>query len=133
LTLVDSNILLDLVTRDERWAAWSLEALGAAAARGPVVMNEIVYAEISVRYARSEEVDAFIEGVGLTMEAVPRPALFHAAKVFERYRKLGGTRTGVLPDFFIGAHAATADLPLLTRDPQRYRSYFPAVRLLMPG
>lgn len=132
MTFVDSNVLLDLVTRDEDWAAWSLDALDTAALHGPLVINDIVYAEISVRYARVEDVDNFIAGVGLKKLSIPRHALFLAAKAFDRYRKTGGTRTGVLPDFFIGAHAEIAEIPLLTRDQKRYRTYFPTIRLIAP-
>lgn len=90
------------------------------------------YAELSVRYARIEALDAFVDQAGLKLTPLPRTALFLAGKVFTRYRRGGGTRTGVLPDFFIGAHAAIQNLPLLTRDVARYRSYFPTVTLITP-
>ena len=133
MTLVDSNILLDIATRDEDWAPWSLSALEEAALRGPLVINDVVYAEISVRYLDIADVDEFAARIGLEMHAMPRAGLFLAAKAFERYRRAGGTRTGVLPDFFIGAHAAIMEMPLLTRDARRYRSHFPTVGLISPS
>ncbi len=132
MTLVDTNVLLDIATDDSRWANWSLQQLDAASIRGPVVINAVVYAEFSVGYARIEELDAVLADAGIALLDMPRAALFLAGKVFQRYRAQGGTRTGVLPDFFIGAHAAVAELALLTRDPQRYRAYFPTVTLMTP-
>ncbi len=92
----------------------------------------MVYAELSVRFATIEALDAVVDEAGLAFAAMPRAALFLAGKAFQRYRAAGGSRTGVLPDFFIGAHAAVADLPLITRDPVRYRTYFPTVELVAP-
>jgi predicted nucleic acid-binding protein len=97
-----------------------------------MVINAIVYAELSVRFGRIEDLDEALDDGQLAMAQIPRPALFLAGKVFQRYRSAGGTRAGVLPDFFIGAHAAVADLPLLTRDVQRYRTYFPSLELIAP-
>lgn len=131
-TLVDTNVLLDVATNDRVWADWSLRQLDAAALRGPLLINDITYAELSVRYARVEDVNIFIDTASLTLERLPRAALFLAGKVFQDYRASGGVRTGVLPDFFIGAHAAVEALPLLTRDVQRYRSYFPKLKLIAP-
>ena len=130
LTLVDTNILLDLVTDDPVWADWSIRQLDAAAVNGPLVINGVVYAELSVRFERIEDLDEVLNEAGITMEEIPRSALFLAGKVFRRYRAAGGNRTGVLPDFFIGAHAAVSKLPLLTRDIQRYRTYFPTIKLI---
>ncbi len=132
-TLVDTNVLLDLVTDDPRWAGWSQRALEQAGLRGRLVINDVIYAELSVRYARMEALDAMLAQAGLVLEALPRPALFLAGKAFAAYRRRGGGRTGVLPDFFIGAHAAVAGLALLTRDAGRYRSYFPTVDVLAPA
>jgi len=132
VTLVDTNVLLDLVTDDPVWADWSVRQLEAAALRGTLTINSVVYAELSVRFERIEEVDAVLEQAGITLEEIPRAALFLAGKVFQRYRMAGGSRAGVLPDFFIGAHAAVSGLPLLTRDMKRYRSYFPSVTLIAP-
>lgn len=133
MTLVDTNVLLDLVTDDPTWADWSLSRLEAASLEGPLLINDAVYAELAVRYERIEQLEAFIGEAGLEMVPMPRAALFLAGKVFTRYRRAGGSRTGVLPDFFIGAHAAVAQLPLLTRDVRRYRTYFPSLTLIAPG
>ena len=133
MTLVDTNVLLDLVTDDQDWAEWSIEQLEAASLRGPLLINDVVYAELSVRYSRIEDLDAFLDAAGLEIATMPRPALFLAGKVFTQYRKSGGSRTGVLPDFFIGAHAAVGELPLLTRDVGRYRTYFPSLMLITPA
>jgi predicted nucleic acid-binding protein len=131
-TLVDTNVLLDLATADPNWADWSVGALDAAALAGPVWINSVVYAELSVRFATIEELDRFLADAQIDMAPTPRPALFLAGKAFLKYRAAGGARTGVLPDFFIGAHAAVAELALLTRDAARYRTYFPTVGLVTP-
>ncbi|MBM3090648.1 PIN domain-containing protein [Ensifer sp. T173] len=132
MILVDTNVLLDVVTDDPTWADWSITQLENASLRGKLWINDIVYAELSVRYDRIEDVETFVDQAGLELTSVPREALFLASKVFTRYRKAGGTRTGVLPDFFIGAHAAVSGLPLLTRDVGRYRTYFPTLTLIAP-
>ena len=132
MTLVDTNVLLDVVTDDPVWARWSLGQLDAAALKGPLAINAIVYAELSVRFERIEDLDGVVQQAGLSMETMPRAALFLAGKAFLRYRSSGGARTGVLPDFFIGAHAAIESVPLLTRDARRYRTYFPSLVLITP-
>lgn len=132
MTLVDTNVLLDLVTDDPKWAEWSIAQLEAASLQGPLLINDEVYAELAVRYNRIEDLDAFLDEAGLEIAPIPRAALFLAGKVFTKYRKSGGSRTGVLPDFFIGAHAAVNGLPLLTRDVGRYRTYFPSLKLITP-
>lgn len=132
MTLVDTNVLLDVVTDDPVWADWSIEQLEAAALRGPLLINDVVYAELAVRYERIERLDAFLSEAGIDMASMPRAALFLAGKAFQKYRKAGGSRAGVLPDFFIGAHAAVEKLGLLTRDTARYRTYFPTVTLIAP-
>ncbi|NVD40046.1 type II toxin-antitoxin system VapC family toxin [Ensifer sp. HO-A22] len=132
MIFVDTNVLLDVVTDDPTWADWSIAQLENASLGGTLWINDIVYAELAVRYDRIEEVDAFLNQAGLELAPVPRAALFLASKVFTRYRKAGGARTGVLPDFFIGAHAAVSGLPLLTRDVGRYRTYFPKLTLIAP-
>jgi hypothetical protein len=132
VTLVDTNVLLDLVTDDPVWADWSIRQLDAAAIKGPLTINGVVYAELSVRFERIEDLDEVLADSGITLEEVPRSALFLAGKVFQRYRAAGGIRNSVLPDFFIGAHAAVAGLPLLTRDIQRYKTYFPSINLIAP-
>lgn len=132
MTLVDTNILLDVVTDDPAWADWSIAQLEAASLDGPLLINDTVYAELAVRYDRIEELEAFLDEAGLEMTAMPRAALFLAGKIFTQYRRAGGSNTGVLPDFLIGAHAAVSQLPLLTRDLGRYRTYFPSVTLITP-
>jgi predicted nucleic acid-binding protein len=132
VVLVDTNVLLDLVTDDPVWAGWSVQQLEAASLQGPLLVNDVVYAELSIGYERIEDLDAMVLTAGIEITPVPRAALFLAGKVFQHYRAAGGTRNGVLPDFFIGAHAAIAGLPLLTRDVRRYRTYFPSVTLISP-
>lgn len=130
---VDSNVLLDILTGDPEWAEWSENALIDAAESAPLVINAIVYAEISVRFTRIEDLEDALPAADFTREAIPFEAAFLAAKAFLNYRKRGGARAAPLPDFFIGAHAAVAGYHLLTRDRASYRSYFPAVRLIAPG
>lgn len=132
MTLIDTKILLDLVTNDAKWADWSIRQLDAAALKGPLAINDVVYAEMSVRFAAIETLEAVLDDAGISVATMPRAALFLAGKAFQRYRASGGKRTGVLPDFFIGAHAAVTRSTLLTRDAQRYRSYFPTIDLVTP-
>lgn len=132
MTLIDTNVLLDLVTDDPNWADWSIAQLEAASLNGPLLINDVVYAELAVRYDRVESLEVFVDEAGLTIAPMPRAALFLAGKVFTQYRRSGGSRTGVLPDFFIGAHAAVNELPLLTRDVGRYHTYFPSLKLITP-
>jgi hypothetical protein len=133
LILVDTNVLLDLVTGDPRWAGWSQEQLDFAAARDEVAINDVVYAELSIGYARIEDLDEMIRGTRLVSAPIPAPALFLAGKAFRRYRSAGGARTGVLPDFFLGAHAVISQSALITRDAARYRTYFPGITLIAPN
>ncbi|GHD16371.1 type II toxin-antitoxin system VapC family toxin [Tianweitania populi] len=130
-TLVDTNVLLDLVT-DSPQFEWSNRQLDEAILRGRPVINDVIYAELSVGYREIGEIDEFLRETGIDIVAISKPALFLAGKAFQTYRKRGGTRTGVLPDFFIGAHAQVEGLPLLTRDPRHYRTYFPDVELIAP-
>ena len=132
MTLVDTNVLLDILTDDPNWADWSLRQMDRAATRGIIVINDIVYAEVSVRFPTIAACDAGLQILGVTILATPKAALFHAGKIYQRYRAAGGTRTGVLSDFFIGAHATVADLALLTRDARRYGFYFPTIDLITP-
>jgi predicted nucleic acid-binding protein len=132
LTLVDTNILLDVVNETPHWVDWAESKLVAAARAGDVSICDVVYAEFSVRYPAPSDVDRALALVGIGISPTPREALFLAGKAFARYKASGGTRTGVLPDFFIGAHAATMGMPLLTRDPRRYRTYFPSIQLIVP-
>jgi predicted nucleic acid-binding protein len=132
MTLIDSNVLLDLVTDGQTWADWSERQLERAALRGPLIVNDVIYAEISTRYTTVDAVDLMLRDLNVELVTIPRLALFVAGKACLRYRSAGGMRTGVLADFFIGAHAAVEKLPLLTRDTRRYRSYFPTVVLISP-
>ena len=133
MILVDTNIVIDVSTNDPVWAGWSQQQLDSAARREPLVINDIIYAELSVGHRRFQDVDALIARMGITMSAIPRRGLFLAGKAFQRYRRLGGTRTGVLADFVIGAHAVVTDTSLITRDPQRYIAYFPGIELITPS
>jgi predicted nucleic acid-binding protein len=132
LTLVDTNVLLDLFTNDPKWADWSVSRLEAAALKGPLVINGVTFAELSVRFERIEVLEEKLRQAQINLATTPRAALFLAGKAFLRYRAAGGTRTGVLPDFFIGAHAAVAGFSLLSRDARRYRTYFPRLDLIAP-
>jgi predicted nucleic acid-binding protein len=132
MTLVDSNVLLDVVTGGQPWADWSQGQLERAVLGGPLVINDVIYTEISTRYATVEAVDALLLELNIEVAPMPRHALFLAGKAYLQYRAAGGIRTGVLADFFIGAHAAVEDLPLLTRDVRRYRNYFPTITLIAP-
>jgi predicted nucleic acid-binding protein len=132
MTLVDSNVLLDVVTDGQTWADWSQTQLERAVLHGPLVINGVIYAEISTRYATVDAVDTMLLDLNIDVAVTPRSALFLAGKAYLQYRGAGGMRTGVLADFFIGAHAAVEELPLLTRDSRRYRRYFPTVVLITP-
>ena len=133
MLLVDTNILIDLVTEDAQWADWSERQLERFALRARLIVNPVVYAELSIGFRTIEEVDRILDATGVEREEIPRLALFLAGKAFQTYRARGGSKTGVLPDFFIGAHAVAEGISLLTRDTRRYRSYFPTVSLITPG
>jgi predicted nucleic acid-binding protein len=130
--LVDSNVLLDLMTEDARWFQWSSQAIEAAAERTRLVINAVVYAEVSVRFSRVEDLEAALPRGMFDREHLPYDAAFLAGKAFAAYRQRGGTRTSTLPDFFVGAHAAVAGYELLTRDGARYRTYYPKLALIAP-
>ncbi len=130
--LVDTNVLLDLVTDDATWADWSQRQLEIWALRGSLFINPVIYAELSIGFERIEELEAVLSETGVALVEIPGPALFLAGKAFRAYKRKGGSRSGVLPDFFIGAHAAIARLPLLSRDRGRYRRYFPTLELIVP-
>lgn len=133
MIFIDTNVLLDLVTDDPVWADWSQQQLNAAALRDRLAINAIVYAEFSSRFARIEDIDAMLASAEIVAAEIPRSALFLAGQVFRTYRRRGGPRTSVLPDFFVGAHAAALRAPLITRDAARYRTYFPTVELISPN
>jgi predicted nucleic acid-binding protein len=132
-TLVDSNVLLDVLTEDEVWLGWSANALAQAADAGPLFVNPIIFAEVSVRFSRIEDLDDAVPPADYGRLALPWEAAFLAGKTFLDYRRNRGTRSSTLPDFFIGAHAAVAELALLTRDPSRYRTYFPTIAITSPS
>lgn len=133
MILADSNVLLDVLVDDPQWADWSLAQVELWSQRGEVLVNPIVYAELAAGFDSVEALDADIEAMGLRFEEIPRDGLFLAAKAHMVYRRRGGLRQGVLADFFVGAHAAVRRLPVLTRDPSRYRAYFPTVTLVTPS
>jgi predicted nucleic acid-binding protein len=133
MILVDTNVIIDVIGKDPVWADWSRAQLNVAATVDEIAINDVVYAELAAGYQRHEEVDQFIVRAGLALMRTPRPALFLAGKAFQRYRRAGGVRTGVLSDFFIGAHSVIADAPLITRDGRRYRTYFPGIELIIPN
>ena len=130
--LVDSNVLLDIATNDREWSGWSADALQRAADESPLVINPIIYAEISIGYSRIEDVEAVLPIRIFRRDRLPYEAGFLAGKAFLRYRRRGGKRRSPLPDFYIGAHAAVSKLRLLTRDGKRYQTYFPTVELIQP-
>jgi predicted nucleic acid-binding protein len=132
VTLVDTNVLIDILSDDPNWRPWSRDRLKERSALGPLLINEVVYAELSLRFAAEELLDDAILDLNVVLERSPKSALFLAGKAFEQYRRAGGARTGVLPDLFIGAHALALQLPILTRDVRRYRTYFPTVKLIAP-
>ncbi len=131
--LVDSNVVLDVVTRDPTWGEWSATALERAADSTVLVINPLIYAEVSVGFDRVEEVERVLPTDLFRRDRLPYDAAFLAGKCFLAYRRRGGARHAPLPDFYIGAHAAVAGLRLLTRDASRYRSYFPRLELIAPS
>jgi predicted nucleic acid-binding protein len=131
-TLVDSNVLIDVLSGDPAWADWSSRALVKLGSEGPLVINAVIYAEVSQRYSRKELLDRELPESEFIHENIPWAAAFLAGKAYVDYRRRGGRRRSPLPDFFIGAHAAVAGLRLLTRDSARYRTYFPTIELVTP-
>jgi len=131
-TLVDSNVLIDVIEGDLAWSERSAIALERVGAAGPVVINPMIYAEVSVRYEDTDELDLDLPRDLFQREQLPWSAAFLAGKAFAQYRQRGGRRRSPLPDFFIGAHAAVAGMQLLTRDESRYRTYFPTIELIVP-
>jgi predicted nucleic acid-binding protein len=132
MTLVDTNVLLDVLTNDPHWLHWSVSHLDVRSHAGPLLINEIIYAEMAGHVSNESELDTAVEELQVRLERTPKSALFLAGEIFRRYRRAGGARTGVLADFFIGAHARVMNLPILTRDVRRYRTYFPEVALITP-
>lgn len=132
MILVDSCILIDVIEEDAAWRRWSQSALEEWARRGPVCINPVVYAELSPDFDDPAALDGLLTQVGIEYREIPREGLFLAARAHQAYRRRGGARSGVLPDFFIGAHARVLDVPLLTRDPRRLRAAFPDLSLVTP-
>ncbi len=132
MVLVDTNVLVDVLQNDPQWADWSVGQLRAQSKLHELVINPVIYAEISMSFSTIEALDAVVTRMELSVREIPRPALFLAAKAFALYRRRGGNKTQVLPDFFIGAHAAVQGWPLLTRDAGRFRTYFPSLQVLGP-
>lgn len=132
MLLVDTNVLVDVLENDPSWADWSINQLRVQSKIHRLAINPIIYSELSLTFSTVEALDQTLDDLGLTMIEVPRPALFLAGKAFVRYRRQGGTKNNVLGDFFIGAHAAVSQYPVLTRDTRRYTSYFSGVVLIAP-
>ncbi|HEX3653361.1 MAG TPA: type II toxin-antitoxin system VapC family toxin [Rhizomicrobium sp.] len=132
MILVDTSVLFDLVLSDPQWEAWSTRALALAAAQDTIAINATIYAELSSHYDTIEYLDAVLDTLELNMVDVPKAALFLAGHAFRRYRRSGGSKTNVLADFFIGAHAAVTGSVLLTRDARHISTYFPTVSLMSP-
>ena len=130
--LVDTNVLVDVLTNDPTWAEWSISQLRAQAQIYRLVINPVTYAELSLTFRTVESLDDTLAILQIPVVETPKPALFLAGKAFVQYRRQGGTKTNVLADFFIGAHAAVSGFPVLTRDVRRYGSYFPTVKLVAP-
>jgi predicted nucleic acid-binding protein len=133
MVLVDTNVLLDVLQNDPQWADWSQGQLESASLTDSLAVNAVIYSELSMAFERIEELEAVLADASLGVEPIPREALFLAGKALLSYRRRQGIKHGVLPDFYIGAHAAVGGFALLTRDANRYRSYFPTVRLIAPA
>ena len=132
MILVDSNIWIDVIQEDPIWLDWSLAQLQQARATNRVVINPIIYAELATTYDEPEQLDRFLKVAKAALQPLPRPAAYAAGRAFLQYRQKRGSKTGVLPDFFIGAHAQTEGWAILTRDVVRYATYFPNVKLIAP-
>ena len=132
MLLVDTNVLIDILEDEPKWVDWAISQLRAQSKVHPLAINPVIYAELSLTFSTMEALDSTIENLGLAVRELPRPALFLAGKAFLHYRRQGGKKNNVLADFFIGAHAAVLGCPLLTRDAQRYQTYFPGVTLITP-
>ena len=132
MILVDTNVLLDVLEDDPEWATWSQGQLDAASATNTLAINPVIYSELSIAFARIEDLEVVIAEASLTVEPIPREALFLAGKAFLDYRRACGIKHSVLPDFYIGAHAAVLEWPVFTRDVSRYQSYYPTVPLITP-
>ena len=132
MVFIDSNVIFDLWDKDPLWAPWSQTQILKLGVMNDLVINPIVYAEVSPRFNSRAALDRTLETYPLILLSLPREAAFQAGQAHVKYREAGGTRTSTLPDFFIGAHALVLNCPLLTRDTRRYATYFPTVRLITP-
>lgn len=132
MLLVDTNVLVDVLQNDPQWAEWSISQMRAQSSLHALVINPIIYAEMSLSFSTLEALDDVVVTLALELREIPRAALFLAAKAYAQYRRRGGSKLQVLPDFFIGAHAAVEGWPLLTRDASRFRTYFPTLDVLAP-
>jgi len=132
MLLVDTNVLIDIFENDPKWADWSIARLREQSPIRALAINPVIYAELSLAFSSIEKLDAAVENLRLRLEEIPRPALFLAGQAFLQYKRKGGNRSNVLSDFFIGAHASVLGWPLITRDPRRYQTYFPALDLISP-
>jgi hypothetical protein len=132
LILVDTNVVVDVLEDDPEWADWSIGQLRELSKIHDLAINPVIYSELSLTFARVEDLDSTLGELELKFLEIPRAALFLAGKAFVRYRRQGGKKNNVLADFFIGAHAAVMGCPVLTRDSRRYRGYFPSVELVLP-
>ncbi len=130
--LVDTNILVDVLQDDPTWGDWSIQQLRTQSQIHKLVINPIIYSELSMSFSEIETLDSVLDQMELGVLEIPRPALFLAGKAYLKYRCMGGNKNNVLSDFFIGAHAAVLKIPILTRDTSRYKNYFPSVKLLSP-
>lgn len=132
MLLVDTNVLVDVLEDDPQWAEWSITQLRAQSQIHDLLINPVIYAELSLTFSKVEALDDAVGEMGLALREISRPALFLAGKAFAHYRRKGGKKQNVLADFFVGAQAAVLDCPILTRDGARYRTYFPSVSLIVP-
>lgn len=130
--ILDTNVLLDILTADPKWASWSRQQFKAAQADGPVGINPILYAELAAHFSKVEDLEHFLRPTLFKRWPLPYEAGFRASRAFLEYRRAGGSKTAPLPDFYIGAHAEQAGFILVTRDVSRYRTYFPKVKLITP-
>lgn len=132
MVIVDTNILIDVLADDPQWVEWSAERLREQGRIHELTINPVIYAELSTMFDAVEKLDGVLADMEIGVKEIPRPALFLAGKAFSKYRKGGGSKSGVLADFFVGAHAAVSGFPILTRDSRRYKNYFPTVTLISP-
>ena len=132
MVLVDTNVLVDVLQNDPQWADWSIAQMRAQSKLHALAINAVIYAEMSLSFTTLETLDEVVQTMALDLREIPRPALFLAAKAYAQYRRRGGSKERVLPDFFIGAHAAVEGWPLLTRDASRFRTYFPTLEVMAP-